>query len=359
MRFNELLFEKDEIPSKKREIIKRLMAIDSKISDPKQQTEIAHLLDKIYQLLNTQSTFDKFKEIVTKELEFEYGPISNSRVKKQIEMKILQIAGKIAEVPLKYEDKMAFAENLKNGKVINPNILLKPGQHTITDLCYGSTINATVFDYLKDYGVGEMMKGPGEHALALLSPQIKLVSTGGDISVKGIPVEVKASRSGGGGGRFGESSSIPSRETMLDILLSIPELKLPITNYLKKQKSINLEVFFQLLGVLRLNSTKRKQIAKKVFGTIFGNHAQPIIDAFGGSGSGINDAYAVANFDWYKASNEGGAWQLLVAINFAGNTVAVVKNGIDVLTIRRYKSTPSIITTGKPSEALYQFTPTA
>ena len=31
MRFNELLFEKDEIPSKKREIIKRLMAIDSKI----------------------------------------------------------------------------------------------------------------------------------------------------------------------------------------------------------------------------------------------------------------------------------------------------------------------------------------
>ena len=43
--------------------------------------------------------------------------------------------------------------------------------HTIDDLCYGNAINKTVFDYMKNYGVGQQMKGP-EHALAILNSEI-------------------------------------------------------------------------------------------------------------------------------------------------------------------------------------------
>ena len=79
----------------------------------------------------------------------------------------------------------------------------------------------------------------------------------------------------------------------------------------------------------------------------------------GANPESVNNAYTVSNFEWYKASGEGGAWQILAAINFGADTMAVVKDGADVLKIRRYTSTPAIITTGKPNEALYQFTPAA
>jgi len=361
MRFREILKE-DDLQTMKDEIIKRLMGLDVDPDDPKKTDETAEILDRIYQLLNKQSTFDKFKDIVAKELMDEYGQVSDAKLKKTMDRKIMQISGKIAEVPLRHQEKMKFADNLANGKVINADLLLKPGQHTLSDLTYGQKENLVVFDYLKSYGVGEQMKGPGEHALAILSPDITLKSAGGDIAVKGVPVEVKASVSGGGGGRFGETSAVPTRDTMLDILNSFEPLREPVNQHLAKQKSLNLKTFTEMVNQLNLPAPERKAIANKVFGTLFGQQAGPVVNEFakpGANPESVNNAYTVSNFNWYKASGEGGAWQILAAINFGADTMAVVKDGNDVLKIRRYSSTPAIITTGKPNEALYQFTPAA
>ena len=213
MRFKEFLYE-DGFSDMKKQIIQKLQSLSNDPSNPEEQKEAEDVIDKIYSLLNRRDTYDKFQTIVAKELNAEYGQTDNKQLKKKIDQKILQIAGKISEVPLSYQDKMKFAENFKAGKVINADLLLKSGQYTLEELCYNQSENLVVFDHLKLLGVGEQMKGPAEHALAILSPDISLRATGGDVSVKGNPVEIKASVSGGGGGRFGETSSVPTRESL-------------------------------------------------------------------------------------------------------------------------------------------------
>jgi len=359
MRFREILKE-DELQMLKQDIIKRLMGLDSDPDDPKKAEEVEEVLDRIYSLLNQQSTFDKFKDIVAQELANEYGQVSDPKVKRVLDKKILQIAGKISEVPMRYQDKMKFADNLKAGQVINAELLLKPGQHTLQDLTYNKPENLVVFDHLKDYGVGEQMKGPGEHALAILSPDITLKSAGGDVAVKGVPVEVKASKSGGGGGRFGEATSVPTRERMQEIINSYEQLREPLAQALSKQKSLNVKSFTEIVNNAGLDAPTRKNLATQLFGELFGQQAGPLISTFARPNSDpleVVKAYTVANFNYYKAGGEGGQWQILAAINFGANTMAVVKTGEDVLKIRRRTSTPAIITTGKPNEALYQFTP--
>ena len=359
MRFRELLKE-DELQDLKQDIIKRLMGLDVDPDNPERTEEVEEVLDRIYSLLNQQSTLDKFKDIVSQELTDEYGKVNDAKVKRVLDKKILQISGKIAEVPLRYQQKMKFAENLKAGKVINADLLLTPGQHTLEDLTYNQPENLVVFNHLKGYGVGEQMKGPGEHALAILSPDITLKSAGGDVAVKGVPVEVKASVSGGGGGRFGEATSVPTKERMLEIINSYEQLRQPLAQELSKQKSLNVKSFTELVNNAGLDAPTRKDLATKLFGELFGQQAGPLINTFSRPNSDpleVVKAYTVANFNYYKAGGEGGQWQFLAAINFGANTMAVVKNGEDVLKIRRRTSTPAIITTGKPNEALYQFTP--
>ena len=125
MRFRELLKE-DELQDLKQDIIKRLMGLDVDPDNPERTEEVEEVLDRIYSLLNQQSTLDKFKDIVSQELTDEYGKVNDAKVKRVLDKKILQISGKIAEVPLRYQQKMKFAENLKAGKVINADLLLTP-----------------------------------------------------------------------------------------------------------------------------------------------------------------------------------------------------------------------------------------
>lgn len=359
MRYKEFLKE-DDFAKTKQEIITRLNSLSNNPENPEEQKEAEEVLDKIYSLLNRRQTYDKFEAIVAKELNAEYGQTDNKALKRRMDQKILQIAGKISEAPLTYKDKMKFAENLSNGKVINPNLLLKAGQYTLEELCYNQPENLVVFDHLKGYGVGEQMKGPGEHALAILSPDISLKATGGDVSVKGRPVEVKASVSGGGGGRFGETSMVPTRDSLYKIITSYPELKEPIEEVMKKQKSLNIKNFTEIVNQTDMDPRQRKDLGTKLFTALFGKEAGILVNTFSGAGvdpQQVADAYTVANFDHYKASGEGGAWETLVGINFGANTMATVKSGQDVLKIRRKTSTPAVLTTGKPNENLYQFTP--
>ena len=53
----------------------------------------------------------------------------------------------------------------------------------------------------------------------------------------------------------------------------------------------------------------------------------------------------------------GGAWEVLVGISFADNSIGVLRQGSDLNKINTYKKNPAIVTTDKPQEMLYQFNP--
>ena len=130
---------------------------------------------------------------------------------------------------------------------------------------------------------------------------------------------------------------------------------------MKKQKSLNVKNFTEIVNQTDMDPAKRKELGTKLFTALFGKDADILINTFAKAGvdpEQVAKAYTVANFEHYKNSGEGGSWETLVALNFGANTMATVKTGKDVLNIRRKTSTPAVLTTGKPNESLYQFTPT-
>ena len=217
---------------------------------------------------------------------------------------------------------------------------------------------------MKSFGVGKLMKGPLEHALAILSKEISIAGKG-DVTVAGEPVEVKAAigeKKGSGGGRFGETGRLPSREQMLNIINSFEQMKPLMDQALATQKSLNISDFVTLANSANLDSQSRTELGNKVFGTIFGEEAKPVIDAFNKPNANPDDvrkAYIVSNFNWYKNSDMGGEWKYLAAISLVDNSIGVVGTGEDLLRISAYKKNPAIITTDKPQEMLYQFNPKA
>jgi len=310
------------------------------------------LLDKIYTVLNKNNITSRFGEVLPEVLKDEYAVAE-----------IRRIAAKIADSNLSYPQKLKFLENLENNRVINAKLLITPGSYTIDQLTYGDPINRAVFEHLKSYGVGQKMKGPAEHALAILSSDISIQGKG-DVTVGDTPVEVKAATSekkGGGGGRFGETGQLPSRSRMVQILSGFEKLAAPVAEFLNKQKSMNVETFVQLVNSVEgITPADRKEIGEAVFGEIFGNSASRSIQEFSKNNADPNlvrKAYIKDNFDWYKNSDMGGEWQVLAAISFADNAMGVIKNADDLEQIQVFRKNPAIITTDKPQEMLFQFNP--
>lgn len=310
------------------------------------------LLDKIYTVLNKNQLLDRFQAVLPNALKGEYA-----------DTEVLKIAAKIADAPLSFTDKMKFAQNLENNTVINAKALITPGSYSVDQLTNNDPVNKVVFDHLKTYGVGQKMKGPAEHALAILSTDISIEGKG-DVTVGATPVEVKAATSekkGGGGGRFGETGQLPSRSRMVQILTSFEKLKAPVESFLAKQKSMNVETFVNIVNAVEgITPEERKEIGEAVFGEIFGASAKRSVEEFkkpNADANAVRRAYIKDNFDWYKNSDMGGEWQVLASISFADNAVGVVKTADNLDNIQVYRKNPAIITTDKPQEMLFQFNP--
>lgn len=335
----------------KQEILQTINSIDTANPDPELAKQNEELLDKIYTILNKGNVLDRIGSVLPNVLKDEYP-----------ENEVMRIAGAIADAPLSYRDKIAFADNLANDKVIDAKLLLTPGGHSIDQLTYNNAANKIMFDHLKGYGVGKLMKGPAEHALAILSKDISIQGVG-DVTVGTTPLEVKAATSekkGGGGGRFGETGRLPSRANMVQLITSIPPLKEPVEAFLQKQQSMNVETFVNIVNGIELTPEQRKSVGENVFGAIFGDNAKRVIDAFAKPNAdpdSVRRAYIKSNFDWYKNSDMGGEWSVLAAISFADNAVGVMQNADDIDKITVYKKNPAVITTDKPQEMLFQFNP--
>lgn len=345
------VMEYSSLDSAKQEIISAVKNIDVSPPDENLAKQNAQLLDKLYNVLNKNNVLDRIGNVLPDVLKGEYN-------KKEV----ARIAQMLADAPISFSEKNQFANNLKNDKVINAAIFVSPGAYTIDQLTYGDPVNKKMLEYMKSYGVGQQMKGPLEHALAIFSKEISIAGKG-DITVAGEPVEVKAAigdRKGGGGGRFGETGRVPSREKMLSIINSFPQLKPLVDEYLTRQKSMNVTTFVNIVQQAGVDAATRAEIGRKVFGAVFGIEAKPVIDAFSKPNAdpeAVLSAYIISNFNWYKNSDMGGEWKYLASISLMDNIIAVVSSGEDLQKISKYKRNPAIITTDKPQEMLYQFNP--
>ena len=113
----------------------------------------------------------------------------------------------ISEVESTTEEKFAFIGNLGKKSYVDVGKLMQPGKSSWDSWLSKDSFARKLFD--RAFGDPRLItdnKGPGEAALAILSPDIKLALGGaGDLEIKGKPIEVKASASakkGSGGGRL-------------------------------------------------------------------------------------------------------------------------------------------------------------
>lgn len=351
MRARQFLKEYTDLSTAKAEILKSINAIDPDTEDKEAREKAEQVLDKIYTVLNKNSVLDRFTTVLPSILKDEYN-----------DTQVMKIAGEIAKAPLSYAEKMKFTENLASDKVINSKVLVTPGTYTIDKLCFDSKLNKEVFLHLRSFGVGQQMKGPMEHALAILSSSISIKGKG-DVTVGKTPVEVKAAigeKKGSGGGRFGEAGNVPSRDAVVAIIQSYEWLAGPVNEYLEGQASLNVENFTKIVNATGAEPSERKKLGDEIFGKIFPGKSGQIVSIFQNKDADPNEvrkAYIKANFDWYKDSDMGGAWQVLVGISMADNSVGVMKDSSDFDKVSTAKKNPAIITTGKPMEMLFQFNP--
>ncbi len=347
------LNEYGSLDAAKQEILQAVNSIDTAPQDAEIAKKNADLLDKIYTILNKNNVTDRISAVLPDVLKGEYGKDW-----------VVDIAQALSNSPITYQEKAKLADNLANDKVIDASILISPGIYTVDQFTFNDPVNRKVLDHMKSFGVGKLMKGPLEHALAILSKEISIAGKG-DVTVAGEPVEVKAAigeKKGSGGGRFGETGRLPSREQMLNIINSFEPMKPLMDQALATQKSLNISDFVSLANNANLDPQTRSALGNKVFGTIFGEEAKPVIDAFNKPNANpdeVRKAYIVSNFNWYKNSDMGGEWKYLAAISLVDNSIGVVGSGEDLLRISAYKKNPAIITTDKPQEMLYQFNPKA
>ena len=105
----------------------------------------------------------------------------------------------IVNVPSALDDKLKFIEDFPKG-FVKISTLMSPGVVTDFSKSIPDPFAYRVFMALKDVVIQGV--GPGEFALAALSPRIKSMgqrSGGGDLLINGVNVEVKGARRGEGG----------------------------------------------------------------------------------------------------------------------------------------------------------------
>jgi hypothetical protein len=167
-----------------------------------------------------------------------------------------------------------------------------------------------VFEALKQVTFGTA-KGPGEFALAVLSPHIKITGKG-DLNIGDAVIEVKASAGkevSSGGGRLGTPGLLDHRG--VDVIIDKA-----VGGQLKKiaPSGLTLNGFVKLLGTL--DSSKRKPLATKVFSTIFSGKADTsaLASAAASGGEAAAKEYVKANYQAYK---EQSGFKGLMIMNFA------------------------------------------
>lgn len=345
----------------KREILNKVQQIDPK--DKENQA----LLDKVYSIVHQTGVTDRLMPTLEGALKQEYN-----------EKAIKIIAERMVMAPsLNLQQKQQFLENLKQDKCVNADLFLKNGHFSLDELFMNDPVNKQMFMEFINFGEGQKRAGKGEHAFAILSQKITQKGLG-DLDVKGVPVELKVAATKGSG-RLGEGGVNP--EKARQIIAQFEELTDALNAYSmgghqgptefiksrgkkdKPQKSINVFDFVRVCNSIQLDQSRRREIGNAIFNDRFGKFGNEITAVFekpGAAPTAVLDAYISANFEFYKASEGGGAWKSLTSIAIGSNSGITALSGADLVKLSATgalgPSLPAIIPTQDP-EVFYQVNP--
>ena len=287
MRYNEIvkLFEADgSVATLRKEII-----------DQVKKTQDEELLDKIYTVLNKSGLTDRIAGTLKRETDTE-GYVAD-------------ITKIIIDTEGTYQEKHAFIEGFPTGYV-NIKLMLSGQRVEFNELLDKNAFVRRVFDALKRVTFGTA-KGPGEFALAVMSPHIRITGKG-DLNIGEQVIEVKASAGkdvSSGGGRLGTPGLLHS-DNVESIVVKHLKIK-PAEAY--PQGNLGLGGLTKLANTVAPDV--RRALAKELFSYIFHGLAKisPLVSEFV-AGNDIRDEYIAANYEAYRADSE---FDGIMIMNFA------------------------------------------
>jgi len=279
LRTNESLTEAP-VDKLKTAVIKQVQATDDQI-----------LLDRIYTVLNQTNLQDRIQGVIAKETD----------AKKYSKV----IADTIINTPGNYQEKYNFVKAYPNG-YINVDALMSGELVPFDKLVVGNDFAQRVFYNL--FNFRPETAGPGEFALAALSPRIKMRSKG-DLFIDNKYIEVKTSAGqtpSSGGGRLGEPG-----------LLNPQGVKALIEKHIKKKLPAK-DIYIQQLGPLLKANIKDPAAlnlaVSEITSSIFGAATPKLNKAILSDGPVLGE-YLRAN--WTKYQKEAG-WAGILLLNRAG-----------------------------------------
>ena len=158
--------------------------LKKQVLDVVKTTDDPNLLQKVLDTLKAGNIEERIKDVLSKDAD----------AKRFID----KLAEIIVMIKAPVEEKNAFLKEFPNG-IVNTDLLLDGQQHTFSELV-GPGFNTELFKVLTKVMVSQGV-GPGEVALAVLSPSIKWSGRsagGGDVQIGSQAVEVKTSVAAGG-----------------------------------------------------------------------------------------------------------------------------------------------------------------
>lgn len=325
MRFRELR-EYEDLNQEKEKIISTISGL---AADDEEQ---AKLLDRIWKLLNSEQVGNNITNAFKVPMSDELMP------EKTKEAHRIELTKLLSQIDSDYGSMNQFLKKLESGGVINIQQLNKP-VNSFNAVFDGDAVAIKAFEALKQYGVGQAQKGPGEFALAMLSNKIRLAEGDGDTEIEGIgKVEVKAAvGSTGAGGRLGHGGAGQQQQmaTLEKYAENIPATIERIRN--SKGGSIGVSEFVKSLNTeLDPNDSESRQLRQKIALELlkpnFGAYANSIAETFGQADPNIVIAeYVKQNFEWYKNRDNFDAYLL---ISFTRQKTGMGRTGEDIVKLR-------------------------
>ena len=185
------------------------------------------------------------------------------------------------------EERIAFAKGLGKVSHIDTEALLQPLSGW-GDWLVGSDFSKRLFETLfLDPAFLQANKGPGEFALAILSPDISLTGAKGDIQVKGKPIEVKSGKTSSGGRLTPTTGTLGQLYKNKEFWAAIAGEDAAKAGQLAGVNKVNANNYAQFLDQYNLGPEQSTQILKAIF-----KHpdAAPMAQAIGKLGTNVTAA---------------------------------------------------------------------
>jgi len=224
------------------------------------------------------------------------------------------------------KDRQAMIDLWKADKLVNVQLLLTPGKHTVADLINAYDQNPAVKEMTDDLSqIAALGQGKGEFMLSVFSKKITKAEKG-DLAIQGVgTVEVKTTDKGAG--RFMDQQVRPTQNYQASVNDFKTTFKDIIAQQGIKTAGISITNLIKINGAL--NVKQRDLFTKKLSTAISNlfpsaqNMVGPIVDSIvAGNANQAKQRYAVANLNNYMAQKKDDVG--ILAINLAKNPYTFV-----------------------------------